>query len=136
MVKITPTVPFNYRSDQGEHDRLDRMLDMALDLTFPGSHPVAITISTNENRKMQAWPGWRSGPDHRCRWLPFGDLTVPTQMLQFILEQPEALRRLLITGLKGEALVAAFRAHALPNALSGLQEIELSRVWRFLPSCS
>ena len=54
MVKITPTVPFSYRSDQGEHDRLDRMLDMALDLTFPGSDPVAITISTNENRKMQA----------------------------------------------------------------------------------
>ena len=32
-----------------------------------------------------------------------------TQMLQSILEQPEALRRLLVTGLKGEALVAAFR---------------------------
>ena len=32
-----------------------------------------------------------------------------TQMLQCILEQPEALRRLLVTGLKGEALVAAFR---------------------------
>ena len=48
MVKITPTEPFNYRSDQAEHDRLDRMLDMALDLTFPGSDPVAITISTNE----------------------------------------------------------------------------------------
>lgn len=48
MVKITPTEPFNYRSDQGEHDRLDRMLDKALDLTFPASDPGAITISTNE----------------------------------------------------------------------------------------
>ena len=48
MVKITPIKRFNYPSSQREHDRLDRMLDMALDLTFPGSDPVAITISTNE----------------------------------------------------------------------------------------
>ena len=32
-----------------------------------------------------------------------------TQMLQHILEQPEALRRMLAAGLKAEALVAAFR---------------------------
>ena len=48
MVKIPPTETGNHRSDQGEHDRLDRMLDMALDLTFPGSDPVAITILTNQ----------------------------------------------------------------------------------------
>jgi fructoselysine-6-P-deglycase FrlB-like protein len=34
-------------------------------------------------------------------------------MLQFILEQPEVLRKLLVTGLKVEALVAAFRKRAI-----------------------
>ncbi|SDR63551.1 hypothetical protein SAMN05519103_08746 [Rhizobiales bacterium GAS113] len=48
MAQITTSDKSNYRSDRGEHDRLDRMLDMALDLTFPGSDPVAITVSTNE----------------------------------------------------------------------------------------
>ena len=35
-----------------EHCKLDRILDMALELTFPASDPVAVTISPNKTSNL------------------------------------------------------------------------------------
>ncbi|SDR63564.1 Uncharacterized protein, possibly involved in tellurite resistance [Rhizobiales bacterium GAS113] len=48
MSRMTQADADHRRSDRGERERLDRMLDIGLALTFPGSDPVAITISRNE----------------------------------------------------------------------------------------
>jgi len=48
MVHIEPNDDGKHPANWAEHRKLDRMLDMALELTFPGSDPVAITILPNE----------------------------------------------------------------------------------------
>jgi tellurite resistance-related uncharacterized protein len=44
------TIPRHDSQQRGrqERDRLDKMLDMALGLTFPASDPVAITVATSQ----------------------------------------------------------------------------------------
>jgi tellurite resistance-related uncharacterized protein len=72
----------------GERNKLDRMLDTALALTFPGSDPVAITISENRPavRAAYAAAGERDAVPDDCppyrRTSVFTQDTIPDGLLR------------------------------------------------------
>lgn len=73
---------------QSEHNRLDRMLDTALTLTFPGSDPVAITTSANRHAAglAEAVAGERAAVPADCtpyrRTATFTQDTIPAGFLR------------------------------------------------------
>lgn len=87
-VPATPPPLNDPKPAEGERKRLDRMLDTALALTFPGSDPVAITTSKNHPGAGVAYEaaGERAAVPENCppyrRTAVFTQDTIPAGLLR------------------------------------------------------